>query len=60
MFTKIEVESRKEADLIRRGLEDPGTRAIVKIMGALAGQTAPAKARILRFVKDHFDERDPQ
>jgi len=57
MKTKIEVKDRKEGELIRQGLEDPETRALVKIMGAL--QKLPndwARARTLNFVNDMIDE----
>lgn len=56
MKTKIEVEGRKEALLIKRGLLDPQTRALVKVMGALQPLTDRAKRRAMRFVDDHFDE----
>lgn len=35
MRTTIEVKDRQEAALIRRGLADPETRAVVCIIGAL-------------------------
>jgi hypothetical protein len=55
--TTIEVADRKEAALIRRGLADPATRALVKVMGALAAlPTDRARIRTMRFVEDHFME----
>lgn len=57
MKAKIEVENRKEAELIRRGLADPGTRALVKIMGAMSGLTKRQQIRSLRFVGDCFDDQ---
>jgi hypothetical protein len=56
MKTKIEVENRKEATLIKRGLLDPQTRALVKVMGALQPLSDRAKRRAMRFVDDYFDE----
>jgi len=57
MKTKIEVKDRKEGDLIRVGLEDPETRALVKVMGALHKlPTDRARVRTLRFVSDMIDE----
>lgn len=61
MEAKVQVEDRKEAELIRRGLADNATRALVKIIGALS--TLPsvrAKKRTLTFVADHFAECDSQ
>ncbi len=59
MKAQIEVADRKEAELIRRGLLDPTTRAMVKVMGALAPLPSDrSKARVLRFVEDHFAEAD--
>lgn len=56
MKATIEVQSKKEAELIKRGLEDPETRAFVQIMGALLPCTPRARARILNFVKDQIEE----
>ena len=58
MKAHIEVENRKEGELIRKGLAQPEVRAFVKIMGALDGQTDRAKRRIMQFVSDHFNEQD--
>ena len=59
MKTKIEVENRKEAALIAAGLKDKPTRALVKVMGALA--TLPsdrARVRTLRHVTDVLNEHE--
>ena len=56
----IEVENRKEAELIRAGLADPEVRAFVKVMGTLHGHTPRAQRRILHFVQDHFQELEEQ
>jgi hypothetical protein len=57
MRSWIEVENRKEADLLRRGLVDKEVRAFVTTMGALSTlQSKQAKERVLRFVVDHFRE----
>lgn len=57
MKTFIEVSDRKEAKLIRLGLNDRQTRTLVKIMGALA--TLPSDRRriaALTYVKEYLDE----
>jgi hypothetical protein len=57
MKIRIEVESRKEGELIRAGLQHPETRALVKVMGALAFlPTDRARARVFWYVKDACDE----
>ena len=59
MKASIEVESKKDAELIRKGLEDPATRALVKVMGALS--TLPSdrsRKRVMTHVMDYFAERD--
>ena len=56
MKATIDVQNRKEAELIRKGLAEPDCRAFVKIIGVLSGQSDRSKTRILSFVKDHFDE----
>lgn len=57
MKTLVEVADRKEAALIRRGLEDPETRALVKVIGALAALPSDrARRRTLAFVADSLDE----
>lgn len=58
MKAAIEVADRKEAELIRAGLSDPATRALVKVMGALKPlESDRARMRALEFVADHFDEQ---
>jgi hypothetical protein len=58
MKTHIEVADRKEGELIRRGLNDPQTRALVKVMGALSTlPTRRTQLRVMRFVDDYFAER---
>jgi hypothetical protein len=60
MQAKIEVADRREAALIRAGLSDPETRALVKVIGALLPLSKSAQRRALRFVADHFAEmREP-
>jgi len=59
MKASIEVESKKEAELIRAGLNDPSTRALVKVMGALSVLPSDrARTRVLNMVSDYFDEQD--
>jgi hypothetical protein len=58
MKTTIEVKDRKEGDAIRRGLEDPATRAFVVVVGALSELPRDrSRQRVMAFIKDHFDER---
>lgn len=58
MKSTIEVSDLKEAKLIRAGLSDPATRALVKVMGALRPlESGRAKRRTLQFVADHLDEQ---
>jgi hypothetical protein len=57
MKTRIEVANLKEARLIKAGLLDPQTRALVKVVGALAPlETDRSKVRVLKFVDDYFRE----
>ena len=56
MKAKIEVSDRKEAELIKSGLADPATRALVKVMGALRPFEKRAQHRILGFVADKLNE----
>jgi hypothetical protein len=58
MKTPIEVSDRREGKLIKAGLDDAQTRALVKIQGALAPLTDRGKLRVLRFVEDYFNEND--
>lgn len=57
MRAGIDVESREEADLIRKGLEDPAVRALVKVMGALAALPSDrARRRVMTHVVDYLEE----
>jgi hypothetical protein len=57
MKATIQVNDKKEAELIRTGLEDAGTRAFVQVMGALMGLPSNrARVRVLKFVSDHFND----
>ena len=54
----IEVKDRKEAESIRRGLEDPAVRAFVVVTGALSTlPTDRARLRCLNHVADLLDEK---
>ncbi|MET0530057.1 MAG: hypothetical protein ABW003_17260 [Microvirga sp.] len=58
MKASIEVESKKEAGMIRRGLDDPATRALVIVMGALADLPSDrSRKRVLTLVADYFEEQ---
>ena len=59
MKTTIEVRNRKEGKLIRAGLKDPETRALVKIMGALDPiETKEMKRATLDFATKMMRDRD--
>lgn len=50
------MKNRKEAQLIRRGLEQADVRALVFVMGALAPLSERQQARAMRYVSDMLDE----
>lgn len=56
MKTTIEVGSKQEAELIKAGLADPLTRALVQVVGALAPLSQKAKKRALEYVADRLEE----
>lgn len=56
MKATIDVESRKEADLIKTALDDPQTRAFVQVVGALLPLSERARARVMQFVSDKLEE----
>jgi hypothetical protein len=59
MKTTIETASKKEGELIRKGLEDPTTRALVAVLGALADLPSDrSRRRVLAHVEDYFAELD--
>lgn len=59
MKVSVEVKDRREADAIRRGLDDPVTRAIVVTMGLLlALPSARARTRVLQYVADRLEEEE--
>lgn len=56
MKATVEVSDRREAEMIRSGLEDPETRAYVIITGALAFLTPRARLRVMQYVTDRLDD----
>jgi hypothetical protein len=57
MKSSFDVKDRKEADQIRRALDEPDVRAFVVVMGALlALPTDRARVRCLQWVADRIDE----
>ena len=61
MKASIQVSDKKEAELIRAGLDDAQTRAIVQVMGVLLGLPSNrVRKRVLSFVSDSFDEPNEQ
>ena len=58
MKASIDVASRREAELIRAGLEDPATRAFVKVVAVLQQlPTNRSRARVLHWVADNLAEQ---
>ena len=59
MKANIDVQDRREADAIKRGLEDPAVRAFVVIIGVMKElPNDRARARVMQYVKDRLDEED--
>ena len=57
MKANIEVTDRREADAIKRALEDTAVRAFVVVMGTLKMlPTDRARRRVLQYVSDRLDE----
>lgn len=57
MKTKVEVENRKEGELLRAGLTDPATRALVKVIGALSALPSDrSRRRVMQLVVDQVRE----
>lgn len=55
MKTRLEVEDRREAALIQRGLQDAQTRALVKVVGALIDLDRAEQRRALNYVIDKLN-----
>lgn len=53
--TDLEVESREEAKLLKKGLERKDVRAFVKVMGALSGLSAEEAMRVMKVVSQKFE-----
>lgn len=60
MKTQIEVKNRDEARMIKAALDDPPTRALVKIIGALLPLNDRGRMRVLNYVDDVLEERRKQ
>jgi hypothetical protein len=59
MKMRIDVENKKEGELIKAGLLDPTTRALVKVMGALGELSDDrARRRVLAYVTDRLAEQE--
>lgn len=58
MIAKIEVKDRLEAKMLREGLRDPVTRALVVTVGALKPFSPRERQRMLNFVADKLSEQD--
>lgn len=59
MKAAIDVQSRREGDAIRIGLEDPIMRAMVLITGALRDLPSDrARERVMRYVADQLDDEN--
>lgn len=61
MRTTIEVKDREEARLLRRGLEDPETRAVVLLIGALKPLPTKRMQRLtLELAQEHLRAADSE
>lgn len=59
MKVAIEVKDRREGDALRRALDDPKTRALVLVLGALMELPSDrARRRVLQYVTDRLDEEE--
>ena len=59
MKTTVEVESKAEGEMIKLGLAEPESRALVKVMGALAPlPTRVRKQRVIKFITDMLTDLD--
>ena len=58
MKAKITVSNRREAALIRQGLKDAPTRALLKIIGALVPFPQRSRIRILEYVEDRLADSE--
>jgi hypothetical protein len=59
MKTTIDVQDRREGDLIKQALADPETRAFVNVMGAMQKIPLQRRRRVLAFVADQLEAQDP-
>jgi len=55
MKTTIDVENRSEGERIKNALEDPTTRALVNVMGALLPLDEAARRRVMTWTVDKFE-----
>lgn len=55
MKTAIDVENKREGDLVRQALADPDVRAYVNIMGALLGLDRERAKRVLAMVNNQLE-----
>jgi len=60
MKANIDVKDRREADAIKRGLEDPELRAIAVLMGTLTSLTPTEQRRVLTWVTDRLEDASAQ
>jgi hypothetical protein len=57
MKANIDVKDRREADAIKRGLEDPELRAIAVLMGTLTGLAPGTRRRVMTWVVDRLEDQ---
>ena len=56
---QIKTSERKESALLRQGLSEPTTRAVIKVMGALSSlHYRRDKLLALKLVQEHFAAKD--
>lgn len=59
MKAAIEVNNRQEAELIGNALTNPTTKVLMLVLGALSSLPKASALRVLKIVKDQFDDGEP-
>ena len=58
MKATIDVKNREEAKHIATAMEDPATRALVIIIGALLSLSTGERRRVMQWVTDRLQEEE--
>ncbi len=56
MKVAIEVKDRSEGDRVKAAMEDPTTRAMVNVVGALMPLSTKAQSRVMRYVAEKLED----